>query len=60
MDPKTPACVIENGTLKNQREQVTTLDGLTSKGFAPPALVVIGDVVRFAKSREMAMTAKAA
>ncbi len=46
---KTPACIIENGTLKTQRQLVSTLGELSAAGFAGPAIVVVGDVVRFAK-----------
>jgi uroporphyrin-III C-methyltransferase len=49
MRPGTPACIIENGTLRSQRELVTTLGKLTAEGFNGPAIVVVGDVVRFAK-----------
>jgi uroporphyrin-III C-methyltransferase len=49
MKPETPACVIENGTLKNQREVISTLRELAkdalSKKIGSPAIVVIGDVV---------------
>jgi uroporphyrin-III C-methyltransferase len=48
MDPATPACLIENGTLRTQKEQVTTLSGLSASGFSGPAIIVVGDVVRFA------------
>jgi uroporphyrin-III C-methyltransferase len=60
MDPATPACIIENGTLRNQRQQVATLGALRAAGFASPALVVIGDVVRFARVAAAAPKAKAA
>jgi uroporphyrin-III C-methyltransferase len=49
MDGGTPACLIENGTLHSQRQRVATLATLSGEGFASPALVVIGDVVRFAR-----------
>jgi uroporphyrin-III C-methyltransferase len=52
MDAATPACIIENGTLRTQRELVTTLGGLSAAGFTGPAIVVIGDVVRFARNLE--------
>jgi uroporphyrin-III C-methyltransferase len=49
MRPETPACAIENGTLKNQREVISTLRGLAkdvlSEKIGSPAIVVIGDVV---------------
>jgi uroporphyrin-III C-methyltransferase len=53
MKPETPACAIENGTLRHQREVVSTLRDLAKdvqkKGIASPALTVIGDVVRYAR-----------
>jgi uroporphyrin-III C-methyltransferase len=52
LSAKTPACVIENGTLKTQRQVVSTLGRLHKAALASrlssPAIVVIGDVVRFA------------
>jgi len=57
MDPATPACIIENGTLHSQKQRVATLGTLSGDGFAGPALIVIGDVVRFAR---MAAAAPAA
>jgi uroporphyrin-III C-methyltransferase len=50
MRAATPACVIENGTLRNQRQVVTTLADLSADGFTGPVMIVIGDVVRFAKA----------
>jgi uroporphyrin-III C-methyltransferase len=50
MDPATPACIIENGTLASQRQRICTLDGLSGEGFRGPAIVVIGDVVRYARA----------
>jgi uroporphyrin-III C-methyltransferase len=50
MDPATPACVIENGTLASQRQVVTTLGGLSAAGFRGPALIVIGAVVGLARA----------
>jgi len=49
MRADTPACVIENGTLKTQRQQVATLGTLSAQGFQGPALVVVGEVVRLAR-----------
>ena len=60
MDPATPACVIENGTLYTQRQRVRTLSQLSGAGFKGPALIVIGDVVRFSKLREIEQKARAA
>jgi uroporphyrin-III C-methyltransferase len=50
MDPKTPACIIENGTLANQRQVVATLDSLSGAGMNGPSIIVIGQVVLFAAS----------
>jgi uroporphyrin-III C-methyltransferase len=55
MRPETPACAIENGTLRNQREVISTLRELAkhalSERIAPPAIVVIGEVVRFSTKK---------
>jgi uroporphyrin-III C-methyltransferase len=53
MDPATPACIIENGTRGDQRQLVATLGELRADGFTGPALIVVGDVVRFAMTAEM-------
>jgi len=58
MSAATPACIIENGTLHNQRQQVATLGALRASGFASPAIIVIGDVVRFARNRDMRAAAE--
>jgi len=50
MDPATPACIIENGTLPTRRQRICTLATLSSEGFAGPAIVVVGDVVRYARA----------
>jgi uroporphyrin-III C-methyltransferase len=60
MDSSTPACLIENGTLHNQRQRVATLGSLSGEGFAGPALIVIGDVVRFARVAANGLKAQAA
>ena len=64
MKPETPACAIENGTLGYQREVVCTLVNLASdvlsKGIGSPALVVIGEVVRFARVKLSLPRARAA
>jgi len=60
MDPATPACVIENGTLRTQRHLVTTLGRLWAPGFTGPAIIVIGEVVRFAKRTVGELKARAA
>jgi uroporphyrin-III C-methyltransferase len=60
MEATTPACIIENGTLHNQKQRIATLGTLSAEGFAGPALVVVGDVVRFAHAAAALPTAKAA
>ena len=49
----TPACAIENGTLPTQREVITTLAALpqavAAAGLGSPAILVIGEVVRYAR-----------
>jgi uroporphyrin-III C-methyltransferase len=57
MDAATPACIIENGTLHSQKQRVATLGTLSGDGFAGPALIVIGDVVRFARAATAAPAA---
>ena len=51
-DPRTPAAVIENGTLPGQRTTVGTLadiaDRARERGVGNPAVVVIGDVAALA------------
>ena len=51
MSPSTPACAIENGTLRNQRQVITRLSTLAPSAarLSSPAIIVIGDVVRFAQ-----------
>lgn len=44
-DPGTPVCVIENGTMENQRVVTGTLKNISKKNIKPPALIVIGHVV---------------
>ncbi len=44
-DPKTPVCVIENGTMPNERIITGTLENITRKDAKSPALVIVGRVV---------------
>ena len=60
MSPQTPACIIENGTLKTQRQRIATLGTLTAAGFQGPAIIVVGEVVRFASRKENSFQRKAA
>jgi siroheme synthase len=59
----TPAAAIQNGTLPSQKSVVTTLSGLcvamASAGIGSPAVIVVGEVVRFAQSGQMALAAVA-
>ena len=56
MPSSMPACVIENGTLRTQRQVVGTLhslcEGVAAARLASPAIIVIGDVVRLAHVAE--------
>jgi uroporphyrin-III C-methyltransferase len=49
-DPNTPAAIIERGLRKDQRVTSGTLQTITlqalDRGVEPPAIIVIGDVVR--------------
>ena len=60
MDPATRSCLIENGTLGHQRQCLATLATLSGDGFEGPALVVIGEVVRFARTALANLAAEAA
>jgi len=55
MPATTAACGIENGTLKTQRQVVSTLRSLAEElraaDLGSPALIVIGDVVRLANEK---------
>jgi len=53
MDRATPACIIQDGTLKTQRQRVATLGTLAAAGFRAPALIVVGEVVRFAQKTQV-------
>jgi uroporphyrin-III C-methyltransferase len=60
----TPACAIENGTLETQREIVSTLAELPAAAaqarLASPAIIVVGEVVRFARLSALEPKARAA
>ena len=53
MSHAMPACVIENGTLANQRQVVSVLSELPgavrAEGIGSPAIIVIGEIVRLAQ-----------
>jgi len=44
-DPKTPVCVIENGTSPDQKIITGTLENITQNHINTPALVIVGNVV---------------
>jgi uroporphyrin-III C-methyltransferase len=54
MAASMPVAVVQNGTLPAQRSVVSRLDqvaaAVASEGLASPALVVVGEVVKFARS----------
>ena len=50
MSPDTPAAAVQHGTRRNQRTVVATLctlaDAIAAAGVRPPALLIVGEVVR--------------
>lgn len=44
-DPKTPACIIENGTLPNEKIIFGTLENIASKEINTPAILIVGNVI---------------
>ena len=54
MSPAMPACVVQDGTLGSQRQVVGTVATITKDAaamrIASPAIIVIGEVVRFAQA----------
>ena len=60
MPPSMPACIIQDGTLKTQKQRVTTLGRLSAQGFGSPALIVVGEVVRFAARGRESLSEKVA
>jgi uroporphyrin-III C-methyltransferase len=57
MPASMPVAVVQDGTLSTQRSVVSQLDQVVDAvarvGLVSPALVVVGEVVRFAASREV-------
>ena len=45
-DKDTPVCVIENGTLPNEKLIFSTLENISGEDINTPAIVIIGDVVK--------------
>lgn len=60
MPAVTPACLVEKGTRDDQKSRFATVGTLSGEGFAGPALIVVGDVVRFAHRAALAPQARAA
>jgi uroporphyrin-III C-methyltransferase len=62
MPPAMPVAVVQNGTLPSQRQVVSTLarvaDAVAQAQLQSPALIVVGEVVRYAKSNEWVATAR--
>jgi uroporphyrin-III C-methyltransferase len=50
-DPTTPVCVIEKGTMPNQRIITGTLKNIIEEEIRPPALVIVGQVVDLFKNK---------
>jgi len=44
-DQKTPVCVIENGTMSDQKIITGTLEDITNNDINTPAIVIVGQVV---------------
>ncbi|MBZ9570688.1 uroporphyrinogen-III C-methyltransferase [Methanobrevibacter sp. TMH8] len=44
-DPKTPACVIESGTLPNEKIIFGTLENIADKNINTPAILIVGNVI---------------
>ncbi|MEU7896384.1 uroporphyrinogen-III C-methyltransferase [Nonomuraea sp. NPDC049152] len=55
--PETPVMVVQDGTLPTQRAVTATLstvaDRVAAAGIRPPAIVIVGDVVRVGQEVEM-------
>ncbi|GII55574.1 uroporphyrinogen-III C-methyltransferase [Planotetraspora thailandica] len=55
--PETPVMVVQDGTLPTQRAVTATLstvaERVTAAGIRPPAIVIVGDVVRVGQEIEM-------
>jgi uroporphyrin-III C-methyltransferase len=47
--PDTPACVVENGTLSNEKIIIGTLEDIGEKKISTPAIIIIGNVIELFK-----------
>ena len=52
-DSKTPVCVIENGTMPDQKIITGTLEDITDNHINTPAIVIVGDVVDILKEASL-------
>jgi siroheme synthase len=56
VDPSTPAAIVQRGTLPDQQLVESTLGELVTRtaraGLKPPAMVIVGEVVRFLNWKE--------
>lgn len=63
LPPETPVAVVQNATLPNQHCLVATLatlpESVAQAGMKPPALIVIGEVVRFHEKLDWFVTTAA-
>jgi len=44
-DPETPACIVENGTLPNEKVIFGTLENIADKDVNTPAILIVGNVI---------------
>jgi uroporphyrin-III C-methyltransferase/precorrin-2 dehydrogenase/sirohydrochlorin ferrochelatase len=55
--PETPVMVVQDGTLPTQRAVIASLatvaDRVSAAGIRPPAIIVVGDVVRVGQEVQM-------
>jgi uroporphyrin-III C-methyltransferase len=54
--PDTPACIVQDGTLATRRDVVAPLASLPMVGLKSPAIIVVGEVVRFYSKAERCMS----
>ncbi len=47
--PETPACIIENGTLPNERIIFGKLENIAQKDINTPAILIVGNVINIFK-----------
>lgn len=48
-DKNTPVCVIESGTLPDEKVIFGTLENISQKNIKTPAILIIGEVVKLYK-----------